>query len=201
MGGIGSGRQQQHPSITSFLQLDVRQLQRQGSLEPSVVGSCQWTKNGRVLARAFLSTKLSNLMIRYQAWDLRGESTEKTFVAAIVRTECHFGGSRPWLACPTCNRRTAILYGGDGRLCCRLCRRATYPIQMVPPVGRPLARAQRLRLQLGGTVDLDTAFPQKPKGMHSFTYTKLAIRALVAESQSNQAIATWVDSICPRTHG
>ena len=195
MGGIGSGRQQQHPSITKLLQLDVRQLQRQGSLRSGAVGSCQWAKDGRVLARAFLSSTSSKLTIRYQPWDVRDNSAETISVVAIVRTGCHFGGSRLWLACPDCKQRAAILYGCDGRFSCRLCRRPTYPIQMIPPMGRPLARAQRLRLQLGGCVDLDTPFPERPKGMHSFSYTKLAIRAMVAESQFNASVGEWVDSL------
>jgi hypothetical protein len=74
MGGIGSGRQRQNPPMAKFLQLDVRQMQRQGALESGAIRSCQWTKEGIVLARAFLSIGASGLTIRYpsrQSWGQR----------------------------------------------------------------------------------------------------------------------------------
>lgn len=195
MGGIGSGRRAKNPSITQFLQLDVRRLQRLGVLKMGAVGLLQWTKEGKVRMRGFLSSRVSDITIQCETFGVCAPRTKSSHNIAVVRTPCHFGGSRPWLVCPDCSRRVAILYCGDKRLSCRPCRRPTYPIQMITPMGRPLARAQKMRLQLGGSVDLDMPFPERPKGMHSFTYTKLAIRAMVAESQYNAAEGEWIDCL------
>jgi hypothetical protein len=196
MGGIGSGRRRQNPSISRFHQLDVRQMQRQGALESGTVRSCQWTKDGTVLARAFLSIGASGLTIRYQPLSASGSGSQTTHEVGIVRTVCHFGGGRPWFLCPEpgCARRVAILYG-DTRLACRHCRRPTYPIQMVAPISRPLARAQKIRMKLGESVDIGTPFPERPKGMHSWRYTRLAIRAMAAEAQCNADIRDWADQV------
>src|SRR5271163_3813067 len=42
---------------------------------------------------------------------------------------------------------------------------------------------------------LSQPFPAKPKGMHSWRYTKLGLRALRAEAQYDADICRWVDSI------
>jgi hypothetical protein len=42
-----------------------------------------------------------------------------------------------------------------------------------------LERAQRLRVRLGGSVDLTQSFPAKPKGRHFFTYMSLPLFVLV----------------------
>lgn len=195
MGGIGSGRRIQNPSITQFLQLDVRRLERLGVLRIGAANSLQWTKDGTVKMRASVFSRASGLTIRCKLFTICAEGTDATYYVIIVKTPCNFGGSRSWLVCPECSRRAAILYCGDKRLTCRACRRPTYPIQTVAPMGRALARAQKLRTKLGGSVDLDMPFPERPKGMHSFTYTKLAIRAMLAEAQFNAEVRTWTDQI------
>lgn len=194
MGGIGSGRQQQNPSTSSFCQLDVRRLQRQGTFNPGAFRACQWAKDGVVVARAFLSMGARSLTIRYETWKVC--PSDVTITVALVRTPCHFGGSRLWFLCPAedCGRRVAILYG-DAGLGCRYCLRPTYPIQMIAPIGRGLAQTQKIRVMLGGSVDMALPFPARPKGMHQFTYTKLAIQAMRAESQFNDDVGSWVDSV------
>ena len=194
MGGIGSGRRQQNPSTSDFCQLDVRQLQRQGALKLGAFRTCQWAKDGIVVARAFLSMGARSLTVRYETWKVC--RSEITFTVATVRTPCHFGGSRLWFLCPAenCGRRVAILYGDTG-LGCRHCRMPTYPIQMIAPIGRGLARTQKIRVMLGGSVDMTLPFPNRPKGMHQFTYMKLATQAMHAESQFNGDVSDWVDTV------
>jgi hypothetical protein len=76
-----------------------------------------------------------------------------------------------------------ILYG-DGNFVCRKCRGISYQIQRIAPSCRALARAQLLRAKLGASLDVSAPLPPKPKGMHSWTYTKLGIRVLVAERKA-----------------
>jgi hypothetical protein len=62
-------------------------------------------------------------------------------------------------------------------------------------MSRSLARAQRFRVEIGGSVDLTLPFPMRPKGMHIFTYLKLAIRGMAAEAQFNTDVRNWTDNI------
>lgn len=100
----------------------------------------------------------------------------------VTRTSCNYGGTRPWFLCPRggCGRRVAILYGGSD-FGCRTCRRLTYPTQRIPPTSRSLDRAQRLRVRLGGSVDMTQPFPGEakrdaPTDLHEVRDARLACR-------------------------
>lgn len=73
-----------------------------------------------------------------------------------------------------------------------------YHTQRVPPASRSLERAQRLRVRLGGSVDMTQPFPAKPKGMHFLTYMKWAVRAWRAEDEANGEVRKWVASVRQR---
>lgn len=111
-------------------------------------------------------------------------------------TQYNYGGRRPWFICPRggCGRRVAILHGGTD-FGCRTCRRLTYGTQRVPPASRSLDRAQRLRVRLGGSVDMTQPFPARPKGMHQLTYMKHAMRAWRAEDKANAETRDWVNAV------
>jgi hypothetical protein len=40
---------------------------------------------------------------------------------------------------------------------------------------------------------MSSPIPPKPKGMHSWTYTRLAIKALAAEAEANKSIVRWLN--------
>jgi hypothetical protein len=102
-------------------------------------------------------------------------------------TSCHYGGSRAWLLCPTvdCGRRVAILYADDtdGTIACRHCRNLVYETQRETAGYRDLYRAQRIRMNLGGSGSLGDPFPPRPKGMHERTYLLNLVRAQELEGQ------------------
>ncbi len=72
----------------------------------------------------------------------------------------------------TCRRRVALLYGGL-QFRCRRCYQLVYPSQREDELDRALSRAQDIRIRLGGTGDMFTFFPDRPKGMHRSTYSRL----------------------------
>jgi len=196
MGGTGSGRTRKNQSPSSFLKIDVRRLQREGALGQGAPFMWQWTLNGRSTGHAYAANKGASLSIDYGFRTTGGVWKQSNFVLSLVQTPLHYGGSRPWFLCPqsNCGRRVAILYG-DTEFACRKCRKLSYPTQRVAPASRALARTQSLRVRLGGSADLSQPFPAKPKGMHSWRYTKLGLRALRAEAQYDADICRWVDSI------
>jgi hypothetical protein len=104
----------------------------------------------------------------------------------IVWTPCHLGGSRAWFLCPSqkgrsCGRRAAILYLAIDVFCCRYCLNLKYLSQSESPRLRGVARAQKVRMRLGGTGNLTEPFPTKPPGMHWKTYQRLKAKALARE--------------------
>lgn len=94
----------------------------------------------------------------------------------LRRTNTAFGGTRPWLCCPGCDRNVRVVYRGQAGYRCRQCYCLRYPSQRERSHHRAIGMAQRLRMRLGGSPDLSQAFPDRPKGMHFRTYQRLLMR-------------------------
>lgn len=191
MGGIGSGRPCSNRLTTECFRLDVRRLERAKLLEAGRIGTLTLSREG--LGEANLKLRFMNgwlILDCDRGRDLFGPRQSR-FHVRVGSTICNYGGSRSWLICPGpgCARAMTVLYG-VGDFLCRRCRRVTYPIQRVAPLYRALARAQKLRVQLGGSADITVPFPERPKGMHHWTYTKIALRAHAAEAEANQDVFT-----------
>jgi hypothetical protein len=194
MGGLGSGRRRQNPSPSRFCKIDVRLLQRGGKLTAGQIATLQWTKDNAVVGTAHIRANGAYLTVRYGAPGTSDTWQYDMKSIYLSWTSCYYGGRRAWFLCPStnCGRRVAILYGGRG-LACRHCRKLSYPTQRIAPESRALARAQCLKVRLGGSVDMSSPIPPKPKGMHSWTYTRLAIKALAAEAEANKSIVRWLN--------
>ena len=107
-------------------------------------------------------------------------------------TRCHFGwGVRPWLHCPYCQRRVAKLFNGLAGYCCRACvGNPPYASQTKSAESRRHFEACKLRLRLGGNASLDAPFPERPKGMHRRTYSRLRYRAEQLEARISPRLRT-----------
>jgi hypothetical protein len=183
MGGLGSGSSHYcatRGTVESCLRLDVRRLQRQGLLQAGVIGTSSWTRSGRPsgsiehVAVGDKEGRASALLLQYTA---AGEPVEQ--VVELDWTPCNYGGERPWMLCPLCGRRVAILYAG-ARFYCRHCHRLAYSSTREDPSDRGITKAQNIRKRLGGSANLFEPFPPKPKGMHWKTYWRLRDEANAA---------------------
>jgi hypothetical protein len=97
---------------------------------------------------------------------------------AVQWSWCHFGGVRPWLLCPHCQRRVGKLHHNGGSFCaCRLCLNLRYASQRRGAKSRRYLQALKLRLRLGGIASIAEPFPERPRGMHWLTYRRLRLRA------------------------
>lgn len=196
MGGYGSGRRCASELETTYRKLDIRLLSREGALAAGCECSVRWNGGEGALAQLRIHACEGQLHFRYGADLQNGGWSEVVVCVGLTWTRCNYGGRRPWFLCPRggCGRRVAILYGGSDFVC-RTCRRLTYETQRVPPASRSLERAQRLRVRLGGSVDMTQPFPARPRGMHFLTYMKHAMRAWRAEERSNAETRDWVNRL------
>jgi hypothetical protein len=194
MGGYGSGRRCTNELETTYRKLDIRFLAREGVLAAGCECSVQWS--GCPLELLLIQAGEDELHFRYDTNPQSWQRGEVDLPIKLEWTPCNYGGRRPWFLCPRrgCGRRVAILYGSSD-FGCRTCRRLTYHTQRTPAASRSLERAQRLRVRLGGNVDMTQPFPARPKGMHFLTYMKRAMRAWRAEDQANADLLEWLDSI------
>ena len=149
--------------------LDVRALYRAGIFKDYWVDlpmvSLRWPRIARMrAARYLLQLELRNQVVPQQI--------------RVSWPRCHYGGARPWLHCPFCERRVGRLFKGLGGYFCRPCAgNPIYASQTKSTKGRRHFEACKLRLRLGGSASLTAPFPARPPGMHRQTYARLRHRA------------------------
>ena len=183
----------------SCISIDVRRWHREGVLRAGQHFSCSWTRGGEPSGRINVRTKCDEVVLSYRAQNW-GASEWKSIEqrVPIAWTACHFGGRRPWFVCAVysngryCGRRGAVLYGAGELFACRRCWGLAYESQQETPMQRGVYKAQKIRMRLGGSVNLFEPFPEKPKRMHWRTYLRLRARAEAAEHYSNRLTMRWL---------
>jgi hypothetical protein len=147
--------------------IDVRELQRAGifrdhwvTLEPSF----RWFSIERMrVSRYLIQVKFENQIVPQQI--------------RVSWTHCNYGGARPWMHCPHCQRRVARLFKGMGGYSCRACLgNPIYESQRRSRKARAYLQAYRLRQRLGGSRPVIDRIPARPYRMKQGRYRKLVTR-------------------------
>jgi len=187
MGGPGSGPYSflAKETTSECRQLDVRRWQRQGLLEPGQSFVCNWQQEAEIVASVEVHAEPDHVILGHERDGNTDDLKYLRYSVWIDWTPCHYGGKRAWFLCPVpgCMRRAAILYWA-GVFACRSCHQLVYRSQRETASKRALRRAQAIRMTLGGSDNLEEAFPKKPKGMHWRRYERLQIEADVAYNRS-----------------
>lgn len=166
---FGAGRPGYRVKAEHTKRVEIGRWSREGRLRAGSTFTWSWTLDGRPSGSIGLRM-LDNDAMRFgysigSGDDLRDASQ----VVPIVRTACPYGGTRPWFACPICNRRVGVLYMRGGRFACRHCQRVSYASQSEDGMGRMWRRQSKLEARLGDDWT-------RPKGMRQHTYTRLLDR-------------------------
>lgn len=174
----GAGRPGWRRKAEQSLPLDIRRMHRAGALEAWRAGGWVWTNNytGEESGRIGYASDGDALTLDYTA---DGEPKHQRI--AIMRTGCHYGGSRPWFGCPMCWRRVAVLYYRAGRFACRHCNRIAYLTQSYDATGRAWRKQSKIEARLGEDCE-------RPKGMHATTYERLLGNLEECETVRNYAM-------------
>lgn len=161
--------------------LDVRHLARQGQLGLRYPTTIRWQRDRDIVGAAELRSSPNFIELSFASQDWQtGSSKEIYQTIPLVRSDCAFGGQRPWFLCPSvpgagdCSTRTAILYLGQTPwFACRKCHNLGYVSQSEPIGRRGIQRAREIRLKLGGGPNLLQPFPDRPKGMHRKNFLRM----------------------------
>ena len=108
-------------------------------------------------------------------YKVRGQGEEwqdMDYRVVLERTPCHYGGSRVWFRCPSCNRRVAVIYGGKG-VCLSPLSPLAYDCQHETPDDRVSRQIDKLRDRLKWEPGLLNGKQWKPKWMRWRTYHRL----------------------------
>jgi len=172
--------------------IDVRELNRRGWLN----GRCalRWPEfRWPGIERIRIDRHLIHI-------ELRNQITPQHI--HITWTRCHFGGSRPWIHCPHCNRRAARLFKGLSGYFCWACVGAPrYESQGRNEKARAYLRAYRLRERLGGSRPVTDPISERPYRMWRKTYDRICAeierleRTLVGSRIVKRA-PLWIRPLC-----
>lgn len=195
MGGYGSGRRSYgdgKETTEDLLTIDVRRWQREGFLVPGRFFNWQWTRNDKKTAEIYVRPFQDCVALTYRHRVRGREWKELSYGVDLARTNCHFGGRRPWFICPAegCGKRTAILYC-NGIFACRECHQLAYPSQRESHEERAERKAEKIRERLGWLPGFLNGEGIKPKGMHWETFYKL-------RDEHNQLVASSIRAAAAR---
>jgi hypothetical protein len=161
VGGLGSGNRYRFGSkdaVEEYCALDVRKLNREGTLVPGYRGSLSWWHGEREVSSIGLLAEHGRVVLKYRHRRRRGglgdewEDVEQPVY--LTWTPCNLGGKRPWFVCPGvvggryCGRRVAILYSAGPYFLCRHCYDLTYRSRQASDRLGPLHKARRIRQRL-----------------------------------------------------
>lgn len=182
MGGYFSGRRDRSGTkrtADSCRQLDVRRWQREGLLEAGTRFGWSWTREGKQVANVGVLVLADRLTLQYRYRENGGEWESVDEPVTLAWTRCNYGGRRAWFVCPgvkngvPCGRRVAVLYLDGRYFLCRHCYELTYESRREDLDTRLLRKMRAIRERLGGSSDIVSRFPSRPKGVRRQTYCAL----------------------------
>lgn len=209
MGGVGSGRwpgkvdeaSDRKASVNEVPAFHVGELRRAGVLKEGASGWLPPCRGGDA-DPGFIAFSFRSNQLRLH-FDESGPNPQARETIAVLRTPCHFGGSRPWFVCPgrTCGKRVGVLYVKDRRLRCRTCQKLAYPSQRRTELQRLKDRATQLRSKLGGWSGFLVNFPARPKGMHMLSYNTLCMEIAGTEMRILEIQQRKIEQLMSRQFG
>ena len=168
MGNSNSGRTRVRRHLGMFLRFDVSDV---ANLREGDWATLTWSRGASV---GVYGTR-NGIELRY-----RRDGDEMCLAVPVARLPCHFGGTRPLLRCPRCDRKCRKLYLCGRWFVCRACTRARYWTQTASPDARMAQRIRRLQARLAPGVGMEDFeidwVPHRPKGMRRATYRRLVDR-------------------------
>ncbi|MFY0609926.1 MAG: hypothetical protein JXQ99_00255 [Hyphomicrobiaceae bacterium] len=179
MGGRGSGRSASFGFLVDkceeFQSIDLSFLRKENALTNGNRGQLTWSRRGEPFASIRYVVEPAGLRLIYRTRSRGSDWQDVNDLIPFEETPTQFGGLRRWFACPGCQKRCRIIYGGS-YFRCRNCHGLKYESQYEDAVSRATSQRHKLRQRLGQSSSLDDPFPDKPKGMHWKTYQRLVER-------------------------
>ena len=179
MGGQGSGRwyrwTTKKTTIETVNRIDTRYMKKHGMLRPGYVGTLSWSCGDRHSGSIGFRTHHDCLVLNYRSREYGGEWEDVEQTICLDWTVCNYGGKRPWLLCPRCHRRVAVLCSDGKWFLCRHCYQLPYSSRMESYHDRMMGQSRKIRRRFGATENLLTSLGpwDKPIGMHWKTFERL----------------------------
>ena len=184
--------------------LDVNWLNRNALLTPGKSSVVSWSREDQDAGRIMVRAEVGQLVLEYRSRSLGRDWESVAEPVRLTCTPCNYGGQRPWFVCPglrngmPCRRRIGKLYLAGKYFFCRHCHNLAYESQREDDSMRLLTKMRRIRKRLGGSSDIWTRLPPKPKGMHWRTYWRLRRAYRDADWRREWALAATFAKVAKR---
>lgn len=177
-----AGRRGYKGKAETCQRLDVREWQRRGTLRPGYWGTWSWRNSATGEQTGSISYRVEQGAAEL-IYTLNGEPRSQR--VPLLSTPCHYGGTRPWFACPHCTARVAVIYLRRGGFYCRKCAGVAYSSQSENACDRTWRIQQKAEAKLGKGW-------RRPKGMHHKTRKRLMEVIFRCEEQRDDEIALYL---------
>jgi hypothetical protein len=195
-GGLrwGAGRPAFKIKAERAHRIDVRLLDRNGNLNIDRIFTWQWQYGDQPAGSITIETQARSKITLQYSIKVNGKCNSVVQPIVLTYTQCHFGKNRPWLLCPHCSKRVALLYLRWGVFRCRTCQQATYSSQSEDSLDRLWRRQSKIEAKL------NNKSWERPKGMHLNTYKRLNKELLAIQITREYAIDEYASKIFSK-HG
>src|SRR6266478_5780799 len=225
MGGFGSGRYRWSPRDTvedwRYRSFGIKEWVDRGLVRPGHAFTQIWLSKDRRPA-ASIDVRISTVspvnrhlavllsdrsavpdrlqaVLKYRAGRVGEELRDIEEAVWLDTKPCGFKGQRLRFICPGCGRRIAELYPDGVHFRCRKCCGLGYRSQRKGREARGLAKAARIKQQLGGSGEYADPVPERPKGMQRRTYERLSNEAEKAELPYQWRVMTRLQGLLERS--
>lgn len=162
----GAGRPGYRVKAEQLQRIEIGRWHRGGYLRQGTSFSWSWNCGGEPTgSRGVRIFGADSLRLEYTV-TTNDDPRDGSQTIRLARTECHYGGGRPWFVCPVCQRRAGLLFLRAGRLACRHCQRVAYTSQSSDALDRTWLEQSKIEARL------DKHW-QRPSGMRYRTYERL----------------------------
>jgi len=144
MGGTGSGyysRWRRRSTTEEHRCIDIRWLKKKSLLQPGIIGSLHWVRNGIEYGNIDFQIKNDRMVLLYNVRQPGGEWNRVEQTVFFDKTPCHYGGHRWWFLCYRCDRRVVAIYAAGKYFLCRHCYGLTYRSRQETRYDRMLRKA------------------------------------------------------------
>ena len=204
MGGMGSGRPPNGPTLDASIPLDLPKLHRDGLLPPSrkVEGSLTWrsvSSGHKAASMNFTALADPERRTGFLQLDWRscryGEEnwTNRSQHIALEALSQRFGGVSWYFTCPVSGRRCRKFYMPPGALhfAARQVWKLPYASQREAPYDRAISQAHKIRRRLGAPLGIGD-WVDRPRGMHRATFERYVERLENYEAVVDQHLFAFV---------
>ena len=188
----GAGRPSYKVKAEQLQRVEIGRWHRGGYLRAGCSFTWSWHRGDESTGSIGVRVHGADSLALQYTVGSEGQRRDGTQTIRLTHTDCNYGNSRPWFACPVCQRRAGVLYMRAGRFACRHCQRVSYSSQSCDLLDRMWRKQAKLEARLGEGWT-------RRKGMRLPTYERIIETLVNCEERRDDAFCVVAARLFGRT--